>query len=58
MDIRTSFTPDKMGTYEIVCSQLCGIGHYKMRAALRVVSEEEFETWLRNQQKAVSQGEQ
>ncbi|HEY3769094.1 MAG TPA: cytochrome C oxidase subunit II [Candidatus Angelobacter sp.] len=58
MDIRTSFTPDKMGTYEIVCSQLCGIGHYRMRAAMRVVTEEEFEVWLGNQQKAVAQGEQ
>jgi cytochrome c oxidase subunit 2 len=57
MDIRTSFTPDQIGTYEIVCSQLCGIGHYRMRASLRVVSEEDFEKWLRKQQNAVSQGE-
>jgi cytochrome c oxidase subunit 2 len=58
MDIRTSFTPNQIGTYEIVCSQLCGIGHYRMRASLRVVSEEEFESWLHNQQKAVARGEQ
>jgi cytochrome c oxidase subunit 2 len=57
MDIRTSFTPNQVGTYEIVCSQLCGIGHYRMRTALRVVSEEEFEKWLRDQQKTVAQGE-
>jgi hypothetical protein len=29
-----------------------------MRAAMRVVTEEEFEVWLGNQQKAVAQGEQ
>lgn len=51
MDIRTSFTATRMGTYEIVCSQLCGIGHYKMRAVVRVVSEEEFENWLKAQEK-------
>lgn len=49
MDIRTSFTPTQIGTYEIVCSQLCGIGHYKMRASVRVVGEEEFEKWLKEQ---------
>jgi cytochrome c oxidase subunit II len=49
MDIRTSFTPAQIGVYEIVCSQLCGIGHYRMRATLRVVSEEEFGKWLKAQ---------
>ena len=49
MDIRTSFTPAQIGVYEIVCSQLCGIGHYRMRATVRVVSEEEFEKWLKAQ---------
>ena len=58
MEIYSHFTPTQTGVYEIACSQLCGIGHYRMRAALRVVSEEEFAQWLRNQQKAVSQGEQ
>ena len=57
MDIRTSFTPVQIGMYEIVCSQLCGIGHYRMRATLRVVSEEEFEKWLKQQQKTTLQGE-
>ena len=56
MDIRTSFTPTQVGTYEIVCSQLCGIGHYRMRATVRVVTEYEFAKWLRDQQKTVAQG--
>jgi cytochrome c oxidase subunit 2 len=55
MDIRTSFTPTKIGAYEIVCSQLCGMGHYKMRAVVRVVSEEEFEKWLKEQEKSLRQ---
>jgi cytochrome c oxidase subunit 2 len=41
------------GTYEIVCTQLCGLGHYKMRAFLKVMTEEDYEKWL--QQQASSQ---
>ncbi len=37
------------GKYEIVCTQLCGLGHYKMRAFLQVMQEEEFEKWLKAQ---------
>jgi cytochrome c oxidase subunit 2 len=44
--IHMHFTPDKVGTYEIACAELCGLGHYKMRATLRVVSQGEFDKWL------------
>jgi cytochrome c oxidase subunit 2 len=37
------------GKYEIVCTQLCGLGHYKMRAFLQVMKEDEFEKWLQTQ---------
>lgn len=37
------------GRYEIVCTQLCGLGHYKMRAFLQVMNEPDFERWLQNQ---------
>lgn len=40
------FTPRQAGQYEIVCAELCGLGHYRMKATLRVVSESEFEAWL------------
>jgi cytochrome c oxidase subunit 2 len=46
MDIHTHFTPIQTGAYEIACAELCGTGHYRMRAVVRVVSEEEFEKWL------------
>jgi cytochrome c oxidase subunit 2 len=49
MAIETHFTPDKLGNYEISCAELCGIGHYRMRAVVRVVSEAEFEKWLESQ---------
>jgi cytochrome c oxidase subunit 2 len=40
------FTPTKTGTYAVLCTQLCGMGHYRMNATLRVLPEAEFERWL------------
>ena len=47
MRIPVHFTPTKIGKYEIVCSQLCGLGHYRMRAYLQVMSQKEFQKWMR-----------
>jgi cytochrome c oxidase subunit 2 len=52
MEIHKHFTPTQAGNYEIACTQLCGTGHYRMRAVVRVVSEEEFEKWLKAREKA------
>ena len=46
MEIPVHFTPTRIGKYEIVCSQLCGLGHYRMRAYLEVVPEADFEKWI------------
>jgi cytochrome c oxidase subunit 2 len=35
--------------YEIVCNQLCGIGHYRMKGYLTVETEDEFAAWLESQ---------
>jgi cytochrome c oxidase subunit 2 len=51
MDIHAHLRPTQIGTYEIVCSQLCGLGHYRMRATARVITDEEFSRWLRTQSK-------
>jgi cytochrome c oxidase subunit 2 len=32
--------------YEIACAQLCGLGHYRMRAFVTVLSAEEFQKWM------------
>jgi len=44
--IHMHFTPITTGDYEIACSQLCGLGHYKMHGILRVVSQQDFDKWL------------
>jgi cytochrome c oxidase subunit II len=49
MIIPIHFTPDKIGDYAIVCTQLCGLGHSKMHAVLQVMSETDYENFLRQQ---------
>ena len=38
LDLSVHFTATKIGKYEIVCTQLCGLGHYNMKAYLEVMS--------------------
>jgi cytochrome c oxidase subunit 2 len=49
LDIQLHFTATKVGKYEIVCSQLCGLGHYNMKAYLEVLSQQDFDDWLKKQ---------
>ena len=39
------FEPTRTGNFELACSQICGSGHYNMKAPIRVVTQEEFEKW-------------
>lgn len=43
------FTPTKAGRYEILCAQLCGVGHYNMRGYVVVEDEASFLKWLEAQ---------
>jgi cytochrome c oxidase subunit 2 len=43
------FTPIRTGTFDILCFELCGVGHYAMRAKVNVVEESAFNTWLQEQ---------
>jgi cytochrome c oxidase subunit II len=49
LDLSVHFTATKIGKYEIVCTQLCGLGHYNMKAYLEVMSQEDFDKWLKQQ---------
>lgn len=42
-------TPDRLGTYPVVCNLLCGLGHSLMRSQIHVVSEERFHAWIASQ---------
>jgi len=49
LDLSLHFTATKVGRYEIVCTQLCGLGHYNMKAYLSVLSQQDFDDWLKKQ---------
>jgi cytochrome c oxidase subunit 2 len=40
------FTPTRQGSFEILCAELCGVGHYNMRGQVVVASADEFSAWL------------
>jgi len=50
--IHIHFTPTATGTYAILCTQVCGMGHYRMNANLRVVTPPDFDHWLAQREKA------
>src|SRR5258708_3707569 len=47
LDLSLHFTATKTGKYEIVCTQLCGLGHYNMKAYLNVMAQDDFEKWMK-----------
>jgi cytochrome c oxidase subunit II len=53
----TYATPTKIGTYTVICTELCGAGHSLMRAPVQVLSKADFDKWLQDEQgKKTAQG--
>ncbi|AXC14917.1 Cytochrome c oxidase polypeptide II [Acidisarcina polymorpha] len=46
LTLHVHFTPETAGTYPILCTQVCGLGHGHMQARLRVLPAAEFADWL------------
>jgi cytochrome c oxidase subunit 2 len=40
-------TPDRIGTYPLICTELCGLGHAVMRTSAVVLSEKDFDAWVK-----------
>lgn len=51
LETRLVITPKRTGTFPVICTELCGLGHSLMRSRVIVMSEQEYERWL-------SEGEQ
>ena len=51
MTIPVWFVPTRVGEYEIACSQLCGLGHFRMRGFLTIQRDADFRKWQDDQQK-------
>lgn len=43
------FTPTRTGTFEVLCAELCGVGHAFMRGAVQVDTEQDYTAWLQQQ---------
>jgi len=46
---RYRVTPNRLGTYPVVCAELCGLGHSVMRSTVKVVPKAEFDKWIAEQ---------
>ena len=43
------FTPTKLGTYDVLCAEYCGLAHYNMRGNMIIEEPAAFEQWLNSQ---------
>jgi cytochrome c oxidase subunit 2 len=49
-------TPSRLGSYPVVCNLLCGLGHSLMRSQVHVVTQAQFQAWIKSQLGAASAG--
>ena len=52
---RTVVTPTKLGTFPVICTELCGLGHATMRSQARVLEEADFQAWVEEQKQLAAQ---
>lgn len=43
---RVVFDPNRTGTYQVICAELCGVGHAVMRTRVVVMEPDDYEAWL------------
>jgi cytochrome c oxidase subunit II len=55
MTTRIWFEATRVGNWEIVCAELCGLGHYRMKGFVTVDSPEDFQKWLAEQAAAAAE---
>ena len=53
MEIPIWFEAKSTGEFQIGCAQLCGLGHYEMKAKLTIESPQEFQRWLDEEHSAL-----
>ena len=44
------FEPNKVGEYEVLCAEYCGVGHYAMRGTVIVQDKQSYNQWLNEQE--------
>jgi cytochrome c oxidase subunit II len=53
---RTYVTPTQVGTFPVICTELCGLGHSTMRSRARVLTAAEFDRWVEEQKRLAEEG--
>lgn len=53
MVIPVWFEAEEVGSYDLICAELCGWGHYKMAGKIHVLAQDEYERWLAAKRKAL-----
>jgi cytochrome c oxidase subunit 2 len=51
-------TPNKVGQWQVVCAELCGLGHSTMRQQVRVIEQPEFDSWVQRRRQAQQEEEE
>ena len=54
LSIPVWFIPNRAGQYEIACSQLCGLGHFRMRGFITIQTDAEYRAWMDEQEKQLT----
>jgi len=49
-----SLTPTRTGTFDVVCAELCGLGHAYMRQTVTVLPKAKYAAWVAGQGKAAA----
>ncbi len=55
---RLVITPKREGSFNVICAELCGLGHALMRSQAIVMSREGFDRWAKGQQQQAAGGGQ
>jgi cytochrome c oxidase subunit II len=53
-DTSLVITPTKLGTYPVICTELCGLGHALMRTSAIVMEPAAFQKWVKDQKSAAA----
>jgi len=53
---RVRLTPTEEGRYQVVCAELCGLGHAAMRQLVHVVPRDEYDSWLQTRREQAGGG--
>jgi cytochrome c oxidase subunit 2 len=56
IDTHLIVTPTRTGTFTLICTELCGLGHATMRAPVRVLRQADFAAWVKQQQSGAGGG--